>query len=142
VLTLVEKAQEAFDAQSARKLEEKLKKDRFDLADFRDQLREIKKMGPLENVISMLPGMAGKIPAGAKIDDGSLRRVEAIVDSMTPKERRSPRLIDGSRRRRIASGSGTSVQEVNRLLRDFEEMEKMMKRFRNARGVRFPARRG
>ncbi|MFN0151121.1 MAG: signal recognition particle protein [bacterium] len=141
VLTLVEKAQEAFDEKSARSLEEKLRKDKFDLGDFRDQLREIKKMGPLENVVRMIPGMAGKIPAGAQIDEKNLRRVEAIVDSMTLKERRSPRLIDGSRRRRIAMGSGTTVQDVNRLLRDFEEMERMMKKFRNARGLRMPGRR-
>jgi len=140
VLTLVEKAQEAFDETSARSLEEKLRKDKFDLGDFRNQLREIKKMGPLENVLRMIPGMSGKIPAGAEIDEKSLRRVEAIVDSMTQKERRNPRVIDGSRRRRIAMGSGTTVQDVNRLLRDFEEMERMMKRFRNARGLRLPAR--
>jgi signal recognition particle subunit SRP54 len=143
VLTLVEKAQEAFDGKTAAKLEEKLRKDKFDLADFRDQLREIKKMGPLENLVGMIPGMKAQMPPGAQVDDKSVKRVEAIVDSMTPKERRNPRVIDGSRRRRIAKGSGTSVQEVNRLLRDFEEMERMLKRFKNVRGkMRFPARRG
>jgi signal recognition particle subunit SRP54 len=140
-MTLVEKAQEAFDEKSTRELAEKLRKDRFDLGDFRDQLREIKKMGPLENVLAMIPGMANRMPAGATIDEGNLRRVEAIVDSMTPKERRNPRIVDGSRRRRIAAGSGTTVQDVNRLLRDFEEMEKMIRRLRGARGLRFPGRR-
>jgi signal recognition particle subunit SRP54 len=87
--------------------------------------------------------MKAQMPPGAQVDDKSVKRVEAIVDSMTPKERRNPRVIDGSRRRRIAKGSGTSVQEVNRLLRDFEEMERMLKRFKNVRGkMRFPARRG
>jgi len=140
VVSLVEKAQEAFDAAEAARLQEKIRKDRFDLADFRDQLRQVRKMGPLENVLSMVPGLPGKLPAGAEIDEGGIRRVEAIIDSMTMKERRSPKIIDGSRRRRIARGSGTTVQDVNRLLRDFEEMERMMKRFRGARGRGLPLR--
>jgi signal recognition particle subunit SRP54 len=140
VLSLVEKAQEAFDASEAERLQERLKKNRFDLADFRDQLRQVRKMGPLENVLSMVPGLAGRIPTGAELDEGGLKRVEAIIDSMTPKERRAPRIIDGSRRRRIAKGSGTTVQDVNRLLRDFEEMERMMKRLRGARGRGLPLR--
>lgn len=140
VVTLVEKAQEAFDVREAERLQEKIRKDRFDLADFRDQLRQVRKMGPLENVLSMVPGLAGRVPAGAEIDEGGIRRVEAIIDSMTPRERRSPKLIDGSRRRRIAKGSGTTVQDVNRLLRDFEEMERMMKRFRGQRGRGLPLR--
>jgi signal recognition particle subunit SRP54 len=140
VLSLVEKAQEAFDAKEVERLGEKLRTDRFDLSDFRDQLRQIRKMGPLESVLNMIPGVAGRIPAGAEVDERSLGRIEAIIDSMTPRERKAPRIIDGSRRRRIARGSGTTVQDVNRLLRDFDEMEKMMKRLRGARGRALPLR--
>jgi len=134
VLSLVEKAQEAFDADEVERLGEKIRKDRFDLSDFRDQLRQVRKMGPLDGVLKMIPGMAGKLPANMQVDEKDIGRVEAIIDSMTPKERKLPRVIDGSRRRRIARGSGTTVQDVNRLLREFEEMEKMMKRLRGARG--------
>jgi signal recognition particle subunit SRP54 len=145
VVTLVEKAQEQFDQEKAVKLEEKLRKAQLTLDDFLDQLREVKKMGPLSQVIGMLPG-ANRIPDNAQIDEGALIRIEAMIQSMTKEERRRPSIINGSRRRRIAIGSGTTVQEVNRLLKQFEEMQKMMKRLskgnmkRALHGMRLPAR--
>jgi signal recognition particle subunit SRP54 len=145
VVTLVEKAQEQFDQEKAVKLEEKLRKAQLTLDDFLDQLREVKKMGPLSQVIGMLPG-ASRIPDNAQIDDSALIRIEAMIQSMTKEERRRPSIINGSRRRRIAIGSGTTVQEVNRLLKQFEEMQKMMKRLskgnmkRALHGMRLPAR--
>jgi len=143
IVTLVEKAQEQFDQKTAVRLEEKLRKAQFTLEDFLDQLREVRKMGPLDQVVGMIPGL-NKIPAGAQIDEHALTRTEAIIQSMTPEERSKPSVINGSRRKRIASGSGTTVQEVNRLLKQFEEMQKMMKKLttgkRNKamRGMRFP----
>jgi signal recognition particle subunit SRP54 len=128
IVTLVEKAQEQYDEQKAQKLEEKLRKSQFTLEDFLDQLQEIKKMGPLSQVLGMLPGM-NKIPQGAAVDDKALQSIEAIIHSMTPEERQRPQILNGSRRRRIALGSGRTVQEVNRLLRQFEEMQKMIKTF-------------
>jgi signal recognition particle subunit SRP54 len=126
IVTLVEKAQEHFDETKAQKLEEKLRKSQFTLEDFLDQLREIKKMGSLQQMISMIPGM-NRLPAGASFDEKGLVYVEAIISSMTGEERRKPHIINGERRRRIASGSGTSVQQVNRVLKQFGEMQKMMK---------------
>ncbi|HAL56079.1 MAG TPA: signal recognition particle protein [Bacteroidetes bacterium] len=143
IVTLVEKAQEQFDEQKALKLEEKFRKSQFSLEDFLDQLREVKKMGPLSQVLGMLPGM-NRIPADAQIDDNALVSIEAMIQSMTREERMRPSIINGSRRRRIAIGSGTTVQEVNRLLKQFEEMQKMMKRLtkgnmkRNLKGMRLP----
>jgi signal recognition particle subunit SRP54 len=129
VLTLVEKAQEAFDAKQAVKLQEKLKQASFDLDDFLGQMQQMRKMGPLEDVLRMLPGGAGKALAGLQVDEKQLGRVEAIIQSMTREERRSPQLIDGSRRRRIAAGSGTQIQDVNRLLKQFEATRQLMRRF-------------
>lgn len=143
IVTLVEKAQEHFDEDKASKLEEKLRKSQFTLEDFLDQLHEVKKMGPLSQVLSMLPG-ANRIPDNVQVDDTALVRIEAMIQSMTKEERSRPSIINGSRRRRIAAGSGTSVQELNRLLKQFEEMQKMMKRFSKGnmkkamRGMRFP----
>jgi len=143
IVTLVEKAQEQFDEKKAEKLEEKLRKAQFTFEDFLEQLHEIKKMGPLSQVIGMIPGM-NKIPANVTVDDKSLVRIEAIIQSMTKEERQRPGIINGSRRRRIAQGSGTTVQEVNRLLKQFEEMQKMMKKFgkgsmkRTFRGMHVP----
>jgi signal recognition particle subunit SRP54 len=127
VLTLVERAQDAADIESAAKLEEKLRKQSFTLEDFFEQLQALKKMGPLDQVMGMIPGMskAGKVA----VDEKALGKVEAIINSMTPGERRHPNVIDGSRRKRIARGSGTTVQDVNRLLKQFETMKKMMKQF-------------
>jgi signal recognition particle subunit SRP54 len=128
IVTLVEKAQEQFDQEKAVKLEEKLRRSQFTLEDFLEQLREVKKMGPLSQILGMLPG-ANRLPAGAQVDDGALVRVEAMIQSMTPEERRRPSIINGSRRKRIAKGSGTTVQEVNRLLKQFDEMQRMMKKY-------------
>ncbi len=128
IVTLVEKAQERFDEQKAQKLEEKLRRSQFTLEDFLDQLQEIKKMGPLNQVLGMLPGM-NKLPLDTNVDDTALKSIEAIIRSMTPEERQRPQILNGSRRRRIAMGSGRTIQEVNKLLRQFEEMQKMMKTF-------------
>ena len=127
VVTLVEKAQEAVDREQAAKLEKKLRKQQFTLQDFYDQLQQIKKMGPLSQLIGMLPGMQGKMMKGLDVDDRALVKVEAIINSMTPEERQKPHIIDGSRRKRIARGSGTSIQDVNQLLKQFKMMQKMMK---------------
>jgi signal recognition particle subunit SRP54 len=143
IITLVEKAQEHFDESKAVKLEEKLRKSQFTFVDFLDQLREVKKMGSLSQVMGMIPGM-NRLPSNAEIDEKSLVRVEAIIQSMTAEERVRPSILNGNRRRRIAVGSGTSVQDVNRLLKQFEEMQKMMKRLskgnmqRAMRGMQFP----
>lgn len=145
IVTLVEKAQQQFDQEKAVKLEEKLRRSQLTLEDFLEQLREIKKMGPLSQVIGMLPGM-NRMPADVQVDDNALVRIEAVIQSMTPDERNRPSIINGSRRRRIALGSGTTVQEVNRLLKQFEEMQRMMKRFskggmkRAMQGMRLPTR--
>jgi signal recognition particle subunit SRP54 len=128
VLSLIEKAEQVIDVEDAARLEEKLRNDAFTLEDFRDQLRTIRKMGPLESIIGMIPGMGNlKELADNKPDEKQLGRVEAIISSMTDLERRNHQVINGSRRKRIAKGSGTSVEEVNRLLKQFIEMRKMLK---------------
>jgi signal recognition particle subunit SRP54 len=128
VLSLIEKAEQAIDQQDVARLEQKIRRDDFTLEDFRDQLRTLRKMGPLENVLGMIPGMGSlKTLAENKPDERQLTRIEAIISSMTPGERDDYRVIDGSRRRRIAKGSGTSVEEINRLLRQFQQMRKMLK---------------
>ena len=128
VLSLIERAEQAIDIEEAQKLEEKVRKDEFTLEDFKDQLQAIKKMGPLEQIIGMIPGMGNiKQLAQQKPDDKQIGRIEAIINSMTPHERRRSDVINGSRRKRIARGSGTSVQEVNQLLRQYGDMKKMMK---------------
>jgi signal recognition particle subunit SRP54 len=134
VLTLVEKAQDVVDEKKAARLEAKLKKNKFDLEDLRDQLKSLKKMGPLQSVMEMVPGMGNMMPAGG-LGEGherQLKRMEACIDSMTPKERRHPQLLNGSRKKRIAKGSGTSVEEINRLLRQYGQMRKLMKRLGKA----------
>jgi signal recognition particle subunit SRP54 len=128
VLSLIEKAEAAIDVADAEKLEQKLRANEFTLDDFRDQLRTIRKMGPLESILGMLPGLGNlKQLADQKPDERQLNRVEAIINSMTPLERRRHDVINGSRRKRIARGSGTSVEEVNRLLKQFVQMRKMLK---------------
>ena len=128
VLSLIEKAEQVIDQEDAARLEQKIRADDFTLEDFRDQLRTIRKMGPLESIIGMIPGMGNlKQLAENKPDEKQLSRVEAIINSMTPAERADYRLINGSRRKRIARGSGTSVEEINRLLRQFQQMRKMLK---------------
>ncbi len=134
VLTLVEKAQEAVDERKARRLEAKLAKNKFDLEDLRDQLRSLKKMGPLQQVMELVPGMGKAMPKGGvgEEEERQLKRMEACIDSMTPRERRHPQLLNGSRKRRVARGSGTSVEEINRLLRQYGQMRKLMKRLGKA----------
>jgi signal recognition particle subunit SRP54 len=138
VLSLIEKAEEAVSIEDAEKLERKIRKDEFTLEDFRDQLRTIKKMGPLEQILGMLPGMGSlkeMTAARGQVDDKQLGRVEAIINAMTPKERANHQLINGSRRKRIAKGSGTSVEEVNRLLKQFVQMKKMLKQLGGLAGI-------
>jgi len=129
VLTLIEKAQAALDAEKAQKMQEKLKSKDFDLEDFLDSMQQIKKMGPLEQILGMIPGMGKVKDLAGMVDEKELKHVEAIIYSMTTEERRKPEIIDGSRKKRIARGSGTSIQDVNRLLKQFEQMKKMMKQF-------------
>jgi len=126
VLTLIEKAEEAFDQEEAAKAAEKLQKGEFTLEDFLEQMQQVKKMGPLQNLIGMLPGVPKELKK-AEIDDSEIGRIEAIIRSMTPEERREPQMINGSRRLRIANGSGMSTTEVNQLLKQFKEVQKMMK---------------
>jgi signal recognition particle subunit SRP54 len=143
VLSLIEKAEQAIDVEDAARLEEKLRNDEFTLEDFRDQLRTIRKMGPLESIIGMIPGMGNiKQLAENKPDENQLNRIEAIIGSMTPGERRNHQIISGSRRKRIAKGSGTSVEDVNRLLKQFVEMRKMLKALGVAGGGGRKKRRG
>jgi len=134
VLTLVEKAQDAVDERKAKRLEAKLKKNQFDLEDLRDQLGSLKKMGPLQQVMEMMPGMGKMLPQGGvgEAQERQLKRMTACIDSMTPQERRHPQILNGSRKRRIARGSGTSVEEINRLLRQYGQMRKLMKRLGKA----------
>jgi len=134
VLTLIEKAQEVFDEEQALEMEEKLRTASFTLEDFLDQLQQVKKMGPMSQVLDMIPGLssiAGQIPQ--ETTDKQLVSIEAMINSMTPEERRNPRLIGGSRKRRIARGSGTTVQEVNQLLAQFRQIQKMMKQMSSGR---------
>ena len=130
VLTLIEKAEVAFDAQQAKELERKIRKDSFTLEDFRDQIQQVRKMGSLESILGMIPGASkmAKATGGFDADGKKLVRIEAIINSMTPKERANYAIINGSRRLRIAKGSGTSVQEVNQLLKQYAQARKMMKR--------------
>jgi signal recognition particle subunit SRP54 len=140
IVTLVEKAQEQFDRDTATRLEQKIRRAQFTLEDFLVQLQEVRKMGPLDQVLGMLPGMS-RLPADVSVDESALGRIEAIIHSMTPEERQRPQVINGSRRRRIAGGSGTTVQEVNRLLKQYEQMQRMMKTFgRKGRLDRMPGR--
>lgn len=128
VLTLLEKAEAVIEQADAEKLEAKIRKGGFTLEDFRDQLRMLKRMGPLDKILGMLPGMGGmKELAGQKPDEKQLGRIEAIINSMTPEERKYADILDGSRRKRVAKGSGTTVEDVNRLLKQFVEMQRMLK---------------
>jgi signal recognition particle subunit SRP54 len=129
VLTLVEKAQKTFDEKAARELEKKIRKDSFTLEDFRKQLLQIQKMGSLEDIMGMIPGL-GKLKSLKNVtpDEKEFVKIVAIIDSMTKKERLDHRIINGQRRKRIAKGSGTTVQDINRLLKNYNEMRKMMKK--------------
>lgn len=136
VLSLIEKAQAAFDQESSRKMAEKLVSGgEFTLEDFLEQLRQVRRMGPIDQLLGMLPGMSPALKAGNfEVDEKQLNRIEAIINSMTVEERRNPAIIDGSRRRRIAAGSGTKVQDVNRLLKQFEQTRAIMRQFMGGRG--------
>ena len=142
IVTLVEKAQERIDGERAVQLERKLRKSQFTLEDFLEQMQEVKKMGPLDQLVGMIPGMQ-RLPHNVAVDESALVRIEAMIRSMTQEERQRPQVINGSRRKRIAAGSGTTVQDVNRLLKQFEQMQKMMKTLGKAgkfrRGMRSPA---
>ncbi|EOD00961.1 signal recognition particle protein [Caldisalinibacter kiritimatiensis] len=128
VLSLIEKAQENFDTKKALELEQKLRKQEFTFEDFLDQLQQMKKMGPLSQILEMVPGVNSKQLKKLNVDDKELVHIEAIIQSMTKEERLNPSIIDGSRRKRIAKGSGTSIQQVNRLLKQFNETKKMLKK--------------
>jgi signal recognition particle subunit SRP54 len=131
VLSLIEKAQEAIDEKKAQELQKKLLKDSFTLEDFRDQLQQIKKMGSIDQILSMIPGMGKlKLPKDFQASEKELQRVEAIINSMTREERRHPDILNGSRRLRIAKGSGTTVQDVNQLLKQYLQTKKMLRTFR------------
>jgi signal recognition particle subunit SRP54 len=137
ILTLVERAQETFDAKQAATLEEKLRKNSFTLEDMLEQLQQVQKMGPIGQIMSMIPGMGGMADeAQAAVDRGELKRTEAIIRAMTPAERRDPTILNGSRRRRIAAGSGSTLPDVNRLVKQFSEMQKLMKQLSGAGGRR------
>ncbi len=141
VLSLIEKAQDAIDQEKAEKLAEKLKKQSFDLEDFLDQLQQMKKMGPLGDLIKMIPGINKNALKDVDIDEKQFVKTEAIIQSMTIEERRKPSLLNASRRKRIAAGSGTTVTDVNRLIKQFSDMKKMMKKMikkGNRRGMKFP----
>ena len=126
VVSLVERAQEQFDEEEARRLQKKIQKNQFDFNDFMNQIQQIKKMGNLKDLAAMIPGV-GKAIRDVDIDDNAFKGIEAIIQSMTPKERTNPELLNTSRRQRIAKGSGTSIQEVNRLIKQFDQTRKMMK---------------
>ncbi|GAB3985712.1 signal recognition particle protein [Spirosoma daeguense] len=127
VISLVERAQQAFDEEEAKRINAKMRKNQFDFDDFLSQLQQIKKMGNVKDLLGMIPGM-GKMIKDLDIDNDSFKPIEAIISSMTPKERQRPDIIDGSRKKRIAAGSGTNIQQVNNLLKQFDEMRKMMKK--------------
>ncbi len=141
VLTLIDKAQEAFDEKKAMELEAKIKSQKFDLNDYLDQLGQMKNMGPIENMLGMIPGVDMKALKGAKIDEKALLHTQAIIESMTPFERANPEKIDASRKKRIAKGAGLEISDVNNLLRQFESMKKMLKMFsdpKKMRKMKFP----
>jgi signal recognition particle subunit SRP54 len=146
VLSLIEKAQETFDEKKALEMEKKLRMQQFTLDDFLDQMDQLKKMGPLDQIIGMLPGVTPKIMNNLQFDEKKIVNIEAIIKSMTKQERNTPSIINSSRKKRIAAGSGTTVQDINKLLRDFENMKKMIKSLdntgrggkKNLRGFRIP----
>ena len=143
ILSLIEKAEAAYDEKNAKELEKKMREQTFSLEDFLVQMRQLKKMGNLDQILAMMPGANTGALKNAQIDEKQMARIEAIILSMTPEERLKPNIINGSRRKRIAKGSGTEVEDVNRLLRQFDQMKKMMKQFsgknmKKLAGVRFP----
>ena len=139
VLSLIEKAQEALDLKKAKELHEKLKKEAFTLEDLREQIRQMKRLGSLEQILKLIPGIGSKLK-DIPFDEKEIVKMEAIINSMTPQERRNPKIINASRKRRIAKGSGTTIQDVNRLLKSYEEMKKLFKRVRKRGGLQALAR--
>jgi len=137
VLTLIEKAESAFDEEQVRETEQRLRKGQFTLDDFLDQMRQVRKMGPLQNLVKMMPGLPKELKS-AQVDESELARVEAIICSMTPRERREPSLINGSRRLRIARGSGTTTADVNALLKQFKMVQQMMRSVAKGKKPRLP----
>jgi signal recognition particle subunit SRP54 len=136
VLSLIEKAQQSFDEKEAAQLQKKFFEDSFDFEDLRDHLKKLRSMGPLENLLSMIPGM-NKLK-GVSIDQGEFIKVEAIINSMTPHERRHPKVLDGSRKKRIAAGSGTNPADVNRVIKQHKEIARMLKQFKGKKGLKLP----
>jgi signal recognition particle subunit SRP54 len=134
MLSLIEKAQHNFDQKKMLELDKKLKQNKFDLEDFYENIQQMRSMGSLGDILNMVPGVNKKALAGVNIDDRQLDRVGAIITSMTPKERQNPEIISASRKRRISNGSGTKVEDVNRLLKQFEQMQKMMKQMSSIKG--------
>ena len=133
VVSLVERAQEQFNEQEARKIQKKIAKNQFGFDDFLSQIQQIKKMGSMKDLVGMIPGM-GKMIKDVDIDDDAFKYIEAIIYSMTPKERTNPTIINNSRKKRIVAGSGTSIQEVNKLIKQFNQMSKMMKIMQGTKG--------
>ena len=134
VVSLVEKAQEQFDEKEAQRLQKKIQKNQFDFNDFLGQLQQVKKMGNMKDLMGMIPGM-GKAMKGVEIEDDAFKHIEAIIYSMSPEERSNPSVINGSRKKRIANGSGTSIQDVNKLIKQFDDMRKMMKLMSNKKNM-------
>jgi signal recognition particle subunit SRP54 len=137
VVSLVEKAQEAVGLEDALKLEDKIKKNRFTYEDLVSQIKQIKKMGPLENILGMIPGL-GKQLKGVNIDDRAFVKVEAIINSMTLQEKRNYVILNGNRKKRIAAGSGTTVADVNKIVKQHLTMKKMLKKFKGGKGMKMP----
>ena len=129
VLTLIEKAEQAFDEKKAAELEQKLRSNKFTLADFYDQMLQLRSMGDLQDVLGMMPGVNASALQNAKFDEKAMSRIEAMILSMTPYERENPSCLNHSRKRRITAGSGTKVEELNRLLKQFESMQQMIRQF-------------
>jgi signal recognition particle subunit SRP54 len=133
IVSLVEKAQANFDEKKAREMEQKIRHQEFTLEDFKEQLQQVKKMGPLEDLLGMIPGMGKQLKGmEGQIDEKEFAKIEAIINSMTPAERKNTDLINGSRKKRIAKGSGTRVQDINRLIKQFDDSRKLMKQFADA----------
>jgi signal recognition particle subunit SRP54 len=133
VVSLVERAQEQFDEQEARKIQKKIAKNQFGFDDFLSQIQQVKKMGNMKDLMGMIPG-AGKMMKGVEVDDDAFKYIEAIIHSMTPEERTKPTLLNASRKKRICSGSGTTIQQVNQLMKQFDQMSKMMKMMQGGGG--------
>ena len=143
ILSLIEKAEAAYDEKNAKELERKMREQTFSLEDFLDQMRQLKKMGNLDQILAMMPGANTGALKNAQIDEKQMARIEAIILSMTPEERLKPEIINGSRRKRIAAGCGLGVEDVNRLLKQFDQMKKLMKQLsgktgRRLRGMKVP----